>query len=278
MLWELQPPLCRAAASCSLPPSKPCVWCPEPGEEGISVMIAHPELASPPCHCPASSQQPQSWGEWLQYNQEPVLPPCSLPAASPQCLCQPPVIPRTRGCSSQQSQQELSKHNTAADPRLWLWVGSMAGAGLAWVALEPEPSVAQHSDVFHTLCRQQLCFPPCATAGSTSLVVWGAGGTGARFLLAGICSSSQPPVPGQAVPWSCTGVRCDSRMFAISSGQKGPHGAPSAQRLSCGSGCQDIQRGRSENNRPLMFSFQKQVVASMGNFCDQQSWLIVSSS
>lgn len=43
-------------------------------------------------------------------------------------------------------------------------------------------------------------------------------------------------------------------------------------------GCQDIRRGRSENNRPLMFSFQKEGVAIAGNFCDQQSWLIVSSS
>ena len=108
------------------------------------------------------------------------------------------------------------------------------------------------------------------------------------------------------------------RTFAISAGQKGPHGAPSArelvtrppegpgaggqgraappvapvatltpgQSLRCrpsahsrhvAAGCQDSRRGRSENNRPLMFSFQEEGVAIVGNFCDRQSWLIVRS-
>lgn len=73
-------------------------------------------------------------------------------------------------------------------PRLWLQGGSTAEAGLAWAPLELEwePDVARHGDVYHA-----PCFPPCATAGSTSLIARGAAGTVARCLLAGICSCSQ---------------------------------------------------------------------------------------
>lgn len=42
-------------------------------------------------------------------------------------------------------------------------------------------------------------------------------------------------------------------------------------------GCQDTRTGRSENNGLLISSFQKEEVAIVGNFCDQWSWLTVSS-
>lgn len=50
-----------------------------------------------------------------------------------------------------------------------------------------------------------------------------------------------------------------------------PHGCHVA------AGCQDTRRGRSENNRLLMSSFQKEGVAVVGNFGDQWGWLTVSS-
>lgn len=57
-----------------------------------------------------------------------------------------------------------------------------------------------------------------------------------------------------------------------------PRWCPCAHSSHVAAGCRDVGRGRSENNHPLMFSLQQEGVATVGNSCDQQSWLTVSSS
>lgn len=163
--------------------------------------------------------------------------------------CRRPVGPKNLlasphwGCGSWQNQGELCEHNTMEDSVAVAVGRSTAEAGLTWAALEleREPDMARHRDVYHAPCGQQLCFPPSAAAGPTSFLVQGAGGTVAHCLLAGFCFCSQLrgvkscQCQGQQCPQSSTGVSWEGlrhgRMFAISYGQKGPHGALSACEL-----------------------------------------------